>query len=974
MFRSVNSVAVAVVVLAASFGCSTTGTTPTGGTAASGTNVGFDVDFAGKDGGATDSAAGVKDENTPDDIQEKSDIVPDVPTDVSVAKPKACDDPDNKPKCDKQHGHCEPGTGGKDATCKCDDGLDGDPYSEGGCSKNVNECDPAKPPVCGAGTVCSNLDPIKDGKKYECPCNTKASFDIPVSATECDCDATKHKKKNAASTQCICDESSGFVPDASGNCISSDVCKGVTCGPNMLCSVGADGKPVCGCVSEFFTKQGDACVDKKECNTDNGGCGSATFYKCMEVVGGPPKCSDINECAADIAACDLNSDCSNTVGGYACVCKNGYKQNGKTCIDVDECGDGTSACDLSATCSNTDGSYKCTCKPGYTGTGKLCVDLDECKADNGGCGDLGAFKCTNVEGGLPVCTDINECNAGTAKCSKSATCKNTVGSYDCKCKAGFQGDGQTCDDIDECKAAVNPCGSNAICTNKVGAPPDCGCGDGFSGTPPNCTDVDECAAGIAACDTSNSKCVNLDGAEKYKCECNPGYQKNGSLCVDINECTAGISGCDVQHATCKNETGAPPICKCKVGWGGNGKKCVALKYVITLAGADIALLKKGGTCWDSGCKGLTQEQQDNINIALAKALELYLKLKLKIDNSEINTFIEEYLVKAIDLGGMISSLVQALAKPDPFGIAEVGSGVETLGTKSLKTVADTFNPSWPSPVIQWGPTSLNSTTFLKVALTDNDYYVGSDDPIGQVTVSDIDLLIAAEKGGSFPIPTSSQDSGRVLAINVVVSPTAACGNGIDCSGPVCNNGKCEAGETASNCPWDCKVIACGNAICEIGETLSACPTDCKASPAGCKPDAVSEAQLACKSTDAWNNSDTGSTKVVDSYTCPGGQMSGETGSEYVYTFTADCTGNATITVVKKVKSTPATPTYLDLFVLDGSKPCSGSSCLASGLMNEVDTATVSFSAIKGAKYFIAVDGYNGFAGDYSLTTTCSACP
>ncbi len=43
-------------------------------------------------------------------------------------------------------------------------------------------------------------------------------------------------------------------------------------------------------------------------------------------------------------------------------------------------------------------------------------------------------------------------------------------------------------------------------------------------------------------------------------------------------------------------------------------------------------------------------------------------------------------------------------------------------------------------------------------------------------------------------------------------------------------------------------------------------------------------------------------------------------------------------------------------------------------MDAVDTATVTFSAIKGSKYFIAVDGYNGFAGDYSLTTTCLACP
>lgn len=40
--------------------------------------------------------------------------------------------------------------------------------------------------------------------------------------------------------------------------------------------------------------------------------------------------------------------------------------------------------------------------------------------------------------------DVNECVLGNAECSKDATCKNTFGSYECKCKDGFTGNGFSC--------------------------------------------------------------------------------------------------------------------------------------------------------------------------------------------------------------------------------------------------------------------------------------------------------------------------------------------------------------------------------------------------------------------------------------------------------------------------------------------------------------------------------------------------
>jgi hypothetical protein len=39
--------------------------------------------------------------------------------------------------------------------------------------------------------------------------------------------------------------------------------------------------------------------------------------------------------------------------------------------------------------------------------------------------------------------DINECET-TKPCHKDAICTDTIGSYTCKCKNGFEGDGINC--------------------------------------------------------------------------------------------------------------------------------------------------------------------------------------------------------------------------------------------------------------------------------------------------------------------------------------------------------------------------------------------------------------------------------------------------------------------------------------------------------------------------------------------------
>lgn len=43
-----------------------------------------------------------------------------------------------------------------------------------------------------------------------------------------------------------------------------------------------------------------------------------------------------------------------------------------------------------------------------------------------------------------ACVDINECNIGSDRCDENALCFNEPGGYQCRCKAGYNGDGFSC--------------------------------------------------------------------------------------------------------------------------------------------------------------------------------------------------------------------------------------------------------------------------------------------------------------------------------------------------------------------------------------------------------------------------------------------------------------------------------------------------------------------------------------------------
>jgi len=45
--------------------------------------------------------------------------------------------------------------------------------------------------------------------------------------------------------------------------------------------------------------------------------------------------ADVNECNAGYNACHKCAKCVNTVGGYYCECKRGYRGNGRVCKKIE---------------------------------------------------------------------------------------------------------------------------------------------------------------------------------------------------------------------------------------------------------------------------------------------------------------------------------------------------------------------------------------------------------------------------------------------------------------------------------------------------------------------------------------------------------------------------------------------------------------------------------------------------------------
>ncbi|XP_032709323.1 signal peptide, CUB and EGF-like domain-containing protein 2 isoform X2 [Lontra canadensis] len=153
--------------------------------------------------------------------------------------------------------------------------------------------------------------------------------------------------------------------------------------------------------------------------------------------------------------------------------------------------------------------------------------------------------------------DVDECAQGLDDCHTNALCQNTLTSYKCSCKPGYQGEGRQCEDIDECENELNG-GCVHDCLNIPGNY-RCTCFDGFklAHDGHNCLDVDECLENNGGCQHT---CVNVMGS--YECRCKEGFflSDNQHTCIHRLEvtCNHGNGGC--QHSC--EDTAEGPECSC----------------------------------------------------------------------------------------------------------------------------------------------------------------------------------------------------------------------------------------------------------------------------------------------------------------------------------------------------------------------------------------------------------------------------
>jgi hypothetical protein len=177
-------------------------------------------------------------------------------------------------------------------------------------------------------------------------------------------------------------------------------------------------------------------------------------------------------------------------------------------------------------------------------------------------------------------------------------------------------------------------------------------------------------------------------------------------------------------------------------------------------------------------------------------------------------------------------------------------------------------------------------------------------------------------------------------------------------------------KTTCNCPPPPKETNCTDKIDNDQDGKIDCAdSDCAGNPACAAPNQCKDdLPIACGGSDEWNNGDEGSSDVVSSYQCLDGNVTGETGPEYSYSFTATCDGPA---VVKLTKTGFLAGGLLDLFLLDGDKPCAGDACLAHALMQPfAGSVQKTFTVVKGKKYHLVVDGFSNYSTDYKITVAC----
>ncbi|KAM7158532.1 fibrillin-1 [Molossus nigricans] len=464
---------------------------------------------------------------------------------------------------------------------------------------DINEC-ALDPDICPNG-ICENLRGT-----YKCICNSGYEVDSSgkncVDINECMlnsllCD-NGQCRNTPGSFVCTCPKGFIYKPDLK-TCEDIDECESNPC-INGVCK-NNQGSFICECSSESTL--------------------DPTKTICIETIKGTCWQTVIDgRCEININGATLKSQCCSSLGaawGSPCtlcqvdpICGKGYSRiKGTQCEDINECEVFPGVC-KNGECLNTKGSFKCQCPNGMTldSTGRICLDIrletcylryddEECTLPVAGrhrmdacCCSVGAawgteeceecpvrntpeyeelcprgpgFATKEITNGKPFFKDINECKMIPSLCTHGK-CRNTIGSFKCRCDSGFALDSEerNCTDIDECRISPDLCGRGQ-CVNTPGDF-ECRCDEGYESgfmMMKNCMDIDECQRDPLLC--RGGSCLNTEGS--YRCECPRGHQlsPNISACIDINECQLSANLCP--NGRCVNLIGKYQ-CACYPGY------------------------------------------------------------------------------------------------------------------------------------------------------------------------------------------------------------------------------------------------------------------------------------------------------------------------------------------------------------------------------------------------------------------------
>uniref|UniRef100_A0A2K6K1Q6 Hemicentin-2 n=1 Tax=Rhinopithecus bieti TaxID=61621 RepID=A0A2K6K1Q6_RHIBE len=312
----------------------------------------------------------------------------------------------------------------------------------------------------------------------------------------------------------------GFELDSQGAfCVDRDECSGGPSPCSHAC-LNAPGRFSCACPAGFALAWDDRnCRDVDECVGNARLCREGQrcvnllgSYRCLpdcgpgfRVAADGASCEDVDECLEGLDDCHYNQLCENTPGGHRCSCPRGYRMQGPSlpCLDVNECLQLPKVCAYQ--CHNLQGSYRCLCPPGQTllRDGKACTSLEWNGQNVTAVSHRGPLvpwlrPRASIPGGSyhawvslrpgpvalssvgrawcppgfirqnGVCTDLDECRVRNL-CQHA--CRNTEGSYQCLCPAGYRllPSGKNCQDINECEEEGIECGPGQMCFNTRGS-------------------------------------------------------------------------------------------------------------------------------------------------------------------------------------------------------------------------------------------------------------------------------------------------------------------------------------------------------------------------------------------------------------------------------------------------------------------------------------------------------------------------